>query len=118
MSYLRGYKEEYRILRNVNNPVIIAGLPLKLALIYLVTIVISVLIAMVLSSMDVNLIVNIGLPSVIASTGIFGIKWFYAKYGLNGFYQTQRDASITSNIEADKTIEDIIKNRIKKNEVK
>lgn len=116
--YLRNHKEEYRILRNVSNPIIIAGLPLQLALIYLGTLVGAILLAMILSSFNVGLIVNIAVPGGIAFGGVTIIKWFYSKYGLNGFYQTRKDNTMFSSIEGDRSIETILKEKIRENEIK
>lgn len=114
--YLREHKEEYRILRNVSNPIIIAGLPLSLALIYLGAIIGAVLIAMILSAFNVGVIINIAVPGIITFSAVVGIKWFYSKYGLNGFYQSRKDSTMYSSIEGDMTIETILKQKIKEND--
>ncbi|CEN52735.1 DUF4133 domain-containing protein [Capnocytophaga canis] len=109
--YLRDFKEEYKILRNINNPVIIIGLPLKLAFIYLGVILGAVVLVFVLSNFDIPAYVVLGVPAGLVFLAIMIIRKFYSIYGLHGFYQQNRDNHLPSKIEADMSIEQILNSK-------
>ena len=115
--YLREFKEEYKLLRNVNNPIIIVGLPLKLAFFYLGAIIGAVLIMLVLTSMKLPFYFSLGIPGGFVFIAVFVIKIFYKKYGINGFYQQRRDKSLASEIEADMSVEQILRNKINNSKI-
>lgn len=115
---LKGYTN-YTILKNVSNPVMFMGLPLKLSMFYLGAIVISVIIAMILGNIGIGLLPNLLIPGAIAFISITAIRNFYKKYGLHGYYLSKRDRSISNEIVADKSILTILQEqKNKRNNVK
>jgi len=113
MKILRNYSN-FVVLKNINNPVMFLGFPLKLAMIYMGVVIVSCLSAMILTNVGVNIWVNISIPLVFALIGITFIKSFYKKYGVDGFYFEQRDRQLPKSIEGDKTCIDIIKSILDK----
>lgn len=105
---LRGWKV-YTVLKNISNPVMFMGLPMKLALIFLSIIMISSFMAMILKTMEVSIIPNIVIPVVFAFVGISIVRGFYKKFGVKGFSMTQRNKNLPETIRADKTIQQILK---------
>lgn len=105
---LRGYKN-FTVLKNVSNPVMFLGLPMKLALLFLGIIMVSAFTAMILKTMEVNLIFNIAFPALFAFVGISVIRGFYKKYGIKGFSMSQRDKKQPNQIRCDKTVQQILK---------
>lgn len=105
---LRGY-ESFQILKNVSNPVMFLGLPMKLALFFLGAIMISAFMAMILKSFEVSIIMAIGIPVVFAFTSISIIRFFYKKYGIKGFSMTRREKQQPNEIRANKTVQQILR---------
>lgn len=105
---LRGYGT-YTVLKNISNPVMFLGLPMKLALVFLGIIMISSFMAMILKTMEIPLILNIGIPGGFAFLGIGIVRGFFKKYGIKGFSMTQRNKNLPETIKADKTIQQILK---------
>jgi|GEM_PF-1684983 len=114
MKTLRNYST-YTILKNINNPVMFLGFPLKLAMIYMSVVIVSCLCAMILTNTGVNIWINISIPMGFALVGISFIKRFYKKYGVDGFYFEQRDRQLPKSIEGDKSCIDIMKSILDKN---
>lgn len=112
INNIRKYNGEYKLLRNVSNPVIILGLPLTLALIYGAGLFFPVILAMVLKAFNASLLLNILLPIIIGLVTVIGVRMFYKKYGINGFFLQKRDASLHSEIKGDMSIQDILKGKI------
>lgn len=108
---LRGYKT-FMVLKNVSNPVMFLGLPIKLALFFIGIVMVSCFMAMIMKTMDVSLIINIIVPAVFAFVGIVGVRTFYKKYGIKGFSMSQRNKNLPEQIRADKTIQQILKDKI------
>ncbi len=104
-------KNNFKVLRNINQPVMFLSLPLYLAIIYLGAIVFSVILSLILSSTNLSLGIKFGAPILVAGTIIPAINKFYKTYGINGFYLKQRDSTLTSEIRADKSITQILKER-------
>ena len=109
---IRKYNGEYKILRNVSNPVMILGFPLPLALIYGAGLFIPVLLAMLLKVFNVNLIVIVALPASIGLVIIVGVRLFYKKYGINGFFLQKRDMHLFSEIKGDMSVQEVLKEKI------
>ena len=107
---LRGY-ESFQVLKNVSNPVMFLGLPMKLALFFLGAIMISAFMAMILKSFDVSIIVAIGVPSAFAFISISVIRLFYKKFGIKGFTMTTRNKNLPNDIRADKSVQQILKRK-------
>jgi predicted membrane protein len=107
---LRGYKT-FMVLKNVSNPVMFLGLPMKLALFFLSIIMISCFMAMIMKAIEVSLLVNIAFPSIFAFIGITGVRAFYKKYGIKGFSMSQRNKNTPDKIRADKTVQQILKEK-------
>jgi hypothetical protein len=105
---LRNYST-YTVLKNISNPVMFLGLPMKLALIFLVVIMLSSFLAMILKTMEIPLIFNIGIPGGLAFLGIGIVRGFFKKYGVKGFSMSQRNKNLPDTIKADKTIQEILK---------
>lgn len=112
MGNIRKYKT-YTISRFVSKPVMFWGLPLKLSFVYLSFFVFFVMLAMIMTSFDVPvLIVGIvaGGLGVICTTGVHA---FYKKYGLKGFQQQRRNAKLSEKIEANMSVNEILRKKIK-----
>lgn len=107
MKNLRNYTE-FQVLKNVSNPVMFLGLPMKLALIFLAVIMVACFLAMIMKTMDVGLIVNIAVPGGFAFFGITLVRSFYKRYGLKGFSMTQRNRKLADKVHADKTVQQIL----------
>lgn len=107
---LRGYTN-YQVLKNVSNPVMFLGLPMKLALIFLAVIMISAFMAMFLKTIDANLLLTVSFPSVFAFVGISIIRYFYKTYGIKGFSMTQRDKKLPEQIRADKSVLQLLRKK-------
>lgn len=110
---LRGYNTEYKLLRNVSNPIMIIGLPLPLALIYAAGMFFPVLLAMLLKVSGVNWVIALAIPAVILLVTVLGVRTFYKKFGVNGFYLKKRDISLFSEIEGDVSVQNALKGIIK-----
>lgn len=106
-------KEVCKVCRNVSNPVMFKGLPLKLA-------VASLVITIVLAGVGLQLSNIEGINLYVLAGGIFGgiffsiryIKKFFKDYGINGYELQKRDKSLIDTIQADKSIEQILKSKI------
>lgn len=110
MKNLRGYSE-FVVLRNVNDPVMFLGLPLLLAGIYLGVVVFAAILAMIMTNLGTPLIINIAVPGAVAFIGIVGVKMFYRKYGLNGFYFQRKDSVQSGEYECDLSVGQIIRQK-------
>lgn len=108
---LRG-KETFKICRNVSDPVMFKGLPLKLIYIAGAIIGIFVGVAFLLFSVEgVNPFLAFGVPLVGISSCIWYVRWFYRKYGIYGYELQQRDKSLVDTIKADKSLIKILKEK-------
>lgn len=109
---LRSYKETYRIFRNINNPVMYKGLPIKLAKISLAVIAVVIIVSMQLNNIKgISPWFVFGFAVLSITGSIFGIRTFFKKYGLNGWELAQRDKAGIKEIRADKTIEQILRDK-------
>lgn len=115
---IRKYNGEYKLLRNVSNPVMILGFPLPLALIYGVGLFLPVLLAMLLKVFNVNIMVIIALPTSIGLIIIVGVRLFYKKYGINGFFLQKRDRTLFSEIQGDRSVQEVLKEKIQTSKIK
>lgn len=112
---IRGYNTEYKILRNVSNSVIIAGLPITLAIIYCMGLFFPIILLLILSALKVNAIVTIAVPFLLGFSIVVGVKTFYKKFGINGFFLYRRDLSLFDEIKGDMPVQDILRNKIENN---
>ena len=112
MGNLKGYNT-YTISRNVESPIMFRGLPLKLSITYLSVFVVFVLLAMIMISSNVGIIIILIICVGGGGICLGGIKLFYKKYGINGFQQQRRDASLPTSFECDKSINEILRERVK-----
>jgi len=113
MKTLRNYSN-YIILKNINNPVMFLGFPLKLAMIYMGVVIVSCLSAIILTNTGVNIWINISVPMGFALVGITLVKRFYKKFGVDGFYFERRDRQLPKSIEGDITCVSIMKSILNK----
>lgn len=113
MANLKDYKT-YTISRNIESPVMFLGLPLKLSMTYLSVFVVFVMTAMVMTSNDVSIVITLIICLGGGGVCLAGIKLFYKKYGIDGFQQQQRDTSLPSSFHSDKSVNEILRERIKK----
>ncbi len=111
---IRKYDRQYKILRNVSNPVMIIGLPLNLALIYGIGMFIPIILLLILKNLNVGIIFNIAFPAIVGVGVVLGVRIFYKKYGINGFALQKRDQSFSSEIIGDLSVQKILKEKIKK----
>lgn len=103
--------ENIKILRNVDNPVMFLGFPLKLAYMYIGSIMLGFMSALSLSTMGVHLIYNILIPIIIGSVGVTGVTIFYKKYGINGYFLKQEDKFQSDFISGDVSFQQYFKNK-------
>lgn len=109
-TYLRNITP-YRVIKEVSAPIMFLGLPLKLSYIYLGSILGGVMVALILSIMNVGLLATILVAVIIVSGGVGGVTVFYKKYGLTGFYLKKRNSEFPQTISADKSILTILKTK-------
>lgn len=111
---LRKYNSSYKILRNVSAPVMIFGFPLMLALIYFASLFLPLMLIIILKVAGANMLKAILIPALLGIVGIIGVKKFYKKYGINGFFLQQKDLSLPSDILGDQSVQQILQNKMKK----
>ncbi len=104
---LREYNE-IKILKNINNPVMFLGYPLKLAYMYVGSIILGFMVALSLSSFNVHWIINIVVPVIIIAIGVGAVAMFYKRYGLNGYYLEQEDKYMPNHIQGDMSFQQYI----------
>lgn len=109
---IRKYNGEYKILRNVSNPVMILGLPLPLALVYGAGLFFPVILSLLLKIFKIPLLINILIPVILGFVIILGVRLFYQKYGINGFFLQRRDNSLFSEINGDMSVQEVLKEKI------
>lgn len=109
---IRKYNSEYKLLRNVSNPVMILGFPLPLAFIYGIGLFFPVLLAMFLKVFNVNIVVIIALPTSIGLMIVVGVRLFYKEYGINGFFLRRRDKILFSEINGDMSVQEALKEKV------
>ena len=97
-----------KILKNINNPIMFLGYPLKLAYMYLGSIILGFVVALGLSNMKVNWIINIIVPVAIIAIGVFIVAAFYKRYGINDFYLEKEDKSMSDYIRGDMSFQNYI----------
>lgn len=100
-----------KVLKNINNPIMFLGYPLKLAYMYLGSIILGFMSALALSNMKVNWIINIAIPVAIIAIGIFAVSTFYKRYGINDFYLEKEDKSMSDYIRGDMSFQNYISSR-------
>lgn len=111
---LKGYKE-FPICRYVSSPVMFYGLPLHLAMIFCACFAVSMITALIMISKEMNFILIIVIAGGFGFTSCSGVYWFYRKYGLKGFKQSQRDKTLPNKYECNTTIQSLLKSKIKNN---
>lgn len=107
---LRNY-ENIKILKNVNNPIMFLGFPLKLAYLYIGGITLGFMSAFAISTMHVHWAYNIIIPVIIITISVTSISIFYKKYGINGFYLQQEDKYMPNEISGDMSFRQYIEFR-------
>jgi hypothetical protein len=112
---LRDYTE-IKILKNINNPIMFLGYPLKLAYMYLGSILLGFISALVLSNFKVNWIINLLIPIIIITIGSSAVALFYKRYGLNNYYLEKLDKETNNYIEGDMSFQMYFKNKKLKKE--
>lgn len=112
MANLKNYKT-YTISRNMQSPIMFWGLPLALSLAYLGAFVFFAILAMVLVSNETSIIITLVVCLGGASVCMGGIKLFYKKFGVDGFQKQQRDVSLPSAYVCDKSVNQILRERLK-----
>lgn len=104
-----------KVLKNINNPIMFLGYPLKLAYMYLGSIILGFMSALALSNMKVNWIINIVVPFVIIAVGVFAVAAFYKRYGINDFYLEKEDKAMSNFIRGDMSFQKYIAHRKENN---
>jgi uncharacterized membrane protein len=99
---------KYRISRNSDNPIMLGGLPLFLAIVYFTCFLVGVMLALFLANRDISIIIIVGFPLIILIVGPILIKRFYKKHGLHGFKQSKRDKKLPNSIKADISIQNLL----------
>ncbi len=94
------------------------GYPLKLAYMYLGSIILGFMSALALSNMKVNWIINIVVPVAIIAIGVFAVSAFYKRYGINDYYLEKEDKSMSDFIRGDMSFQNYIITRKEKNQKK
>ena len=107
---LRGYNE-IKLLTNVSNPIMFLGYPLKLAYMYIGSIISGFMLALTLNAMEVHWSVNLLVPLIVIIVGVVGVSLFNKKYGLNGYFLQQEDRNTPDFISGDMTFQQYIKRK-------
>lgn len=108
MANLKNYKT-YTISRNIQSPIMFFGLPLKLSITYLSIFVAFAMITMLMIANDASILITLIICLGGGGISLGGIKLFYKKYGIDGFQQQQRDASLPTSFHGDKSVNEILR---------
>ncbi|ALU28429.1 hypothetical protein NWE55_16885 (plasmid) [Myroides albus] len=110
--YLRNY-DEYRLLRNVSDPLLFLGVPLKISIISLMCIVFSIGIGFFLHLIHIPGIIAIIVSVALLTLCTVGVRVFYKKYGVYGYELKRREKLLTNAIIADIPLAVLLKKRLK-----
>lgn len=109
---IRNY-DNIKLLKNVSNPIMFLGYPLKLAYMYIGSIILGFMLALGLNGLGVHWAINLLVPFFIIILGVAGVSLFYKKYGLNGYFLEQEDKHTPNFISGDMTFQQCIKRKKK-----